>query len=216
MSSLMVVSSASLIIPAVLNAASTPPDHSELENYILTLSRVASIVLLIFYGVYLFFQLKTHAKLFIENEEDNIQIPQLDSWPSVIVLLSATIGVTICSDYLVDSIEGVVKAVHISRAFVGLILVPIVGNAGEYATTVSAAVRRKLNLAISIIVGSTLQIALMVTPLMVIIGWIIHQPMSLRFDPFQTTVFSLAVLVVNYLIQDGKTNYFAGALLIGS
>jgi len=216
MSTLMVVSSASLIIPAVLNAASTLPDHSELENYILTLSRVASIVLLIFYGVYLFFQLKTHAKLFIENEEDNIQTHELGPWESATVLLSATIGVTVCSDYLVDSIEGVVDAIGISRAFVGLILVPIVGNAGEYATTVSAAVRRKLNLAISIIVGSTLQIALMVTPLMVIIGWIINQPMSLSFDPFQTTVFSLAVLVVNYLIQDGKTNYFAGALLIGS
>src|SRR5262249_34261993 len=103
MSSLMVVSSASLIIPAVLKAASTLPDPSELENYILALSRVASIVLLIFYLVYLFFQLKTHAKLFAENEDDNIQTPQLGRWASAIVLLSATIGVTVCSDYLVDS-----------------------------------------------------------------------------------------------------------------
>ena len=217
MSSLMVVSSASLIIPGVLNATSPLPTPFALNDYLLTLSRVASIVLLIFYLVYLYFQLRSHRHLFAENEdENNNQTHELGKWPASIVLLSATIGVTVCSDYLVDSIDGVVTAAHISRAFVGLILVPIVGNAGEFATTVAAAARKDLNLAISVIVGSTLQIALFVTPLMVIVGWMMHQPMTLRFEPFETTVFSLAVLVANYLLQDGQSNYFAGALLIGS
>lgn len=215
MSSLMVVSSASLIIPAVLSATSTLPTTFWLSDYILTLSRVASIILLIFYLVYLYFQLKSHAHLFAENE-NNSETHELGGWAAATILLSATIGVAVCSDYLVDSIGGVVKAAHISRAFVGLILVPIVGNAGEYATAVNATTKQNLNLAIAVIVGSTLQIALLVTPFMVILGWMINQPMSLSFDPFETTVFSLAVLVVNYLIQDGRTNYFAGALLIGS
>jgi len=75
-----------------------------------------------------------------------------------------------CSDYLIDSIDGLVEASGVSRTFIGLIIVPIVGNAGEYATTVSAAMKNRLDLAIGIVVGSTLQIALFVTPFLVILG----------------------------------------------
>jgi calcium/proton exchanger cax len=109
-----------------------------------------------------------------------------------------------------------VETLHISRAFIGLIIVPIVGNAGELATTFAAAPKGKMDLAINVIVGSTLQIALFVTPVMVIAGWFMVQPMTLKFDLFETTVFSLSVIVVNYLIQDGRTNSFAGALLVGT
>jgi len=216
MSSLMVVSSASLIVPSVLDASSTSTESSGPDDAILTLSRVASIILLIFYLIYLYFQLKSHSDLFTEGEEINSEVRELGPWAASIVLIAATIGVTVCSDYLVDSIDGVVEAAHVSRAFVGLIIVPIVGNAGEYVTTVSASIKKKLDLAIGVIVGSTLQIALFVTPFLVVLGWIMDRKMSLRFDTFETTVLSLAVLVVNYLIQDGRTNYFAGALLIGS
>lgn len=216
MSSLMVVSSASLIVPSVLYATSAPSKVSDSDDYILTLSRIASIILLILYLVYLYFHLISHASLFTQCEEENSETNELGPWAASLVLIAATVGVTVCSDYLVDSIDGVVETLHVSRAFIGLIIVPIVGNAGEYATTVSASMRKKLDLAIGVVVGSTLQIALLVTPFLVILGWAIKQPMSLRFNTFETTVFSLAVLVVNYLIQDGRTNYFAGALLVGT
>jgi Ca2+:H+ antiporter len=150
------------------------------------------------------------------EEGESEEVHELGFWSSSIVLLLATIGVSFCSDSLVDSIDGVVEVLHISRAFIGLIIVPIIGNAGELTTTVSAAMKNNLDLSIGIIVGSTLQIALFVTPLMVVLGWIVHQPMTLQFDTFETTVFSLSVIVVNYLIQDGRTNYFAGALLLGT
>jgi calcium/proton exchanger cax len=121
-----------------------------------------------------------------------------------------------CSDYLIDSIDGLVEASGVSRTFIGLIIVPIVGNAGEYATTVSAAMKNRLDLAIGIVVGSTLQIALFVTPFLVILGWIIDRQMALKFDTFETTIFSLSVVVVNCLIRDGRTIYFEGALLMGT
>lgn len=167
--------------------------------------------------MYLYFQLKSHAHLFrCADAVEADQIHELGPWAASFVLIAATVGVSVCSDCLVDSIDGIVKASHVSRAFIGLIIVPIVGNAGEYATTVSAAKKDKLDLAIGVVVGSTLQIALFVTPFLVTLGWIIRQPMSLQFDKFETVVFFLAVVVVNCLIRDGQTNYFEGALLVGT
>jgi calcium/proton exchanger cax len=127
------------------------------------------MILLIFYIIYLYFQLKSHKKLFEAEEEGH----ELGPIAASIVLILATVGVMVCSDALVDRIDKIVEASGVSRTFIGLIIVPIVGNAGEYATTVKAAMKDKLNLAVSVVVGSTLQIALFVTPFLVILGWII-------------------------------------------
>jgi calcium/proton exchanger len=213
MSSLMIVASASLIIPSALYSTLPQSNSTEPDIHILALSYITSIILLAFYLVYLYFQLKSHARLFEAEEEEGHDLGPV---AASIVLIMATVGVMVCSDSLIDSIDGIVEASHVSRTFIGLIIVPIVGNAGEYATTVKAALKGKLDLAIAVVVGSTLQIALFVTPFLVILGWIIGQPMELRFDTIETTVFFLAVVVVNCLIRDGRTNYFEGALLIGT
>lgn len=219
MSSLMIVSSACLVIPSALY--STLPSHSpETEEYILRLSHIAALILLFFYGVYLYFQLKSHAHLFVDsNEEEGEELgdePELEFWVASTMLIGATLGVTVCSDYLVEGVDGFVETWNISRAFIGLIVVPIVGNAGEFSTTLNAALKGKLDLAIGVIVGSTLQIALFVTPFLVICGWIIGQPMSLRFNTFETAASSLAVIVMSSLIRGGRSNYFEGILLIGT
>jgi calcium/proton exchanger len=217
MSSLMIVSSAALIIPSAVYST-TPWKLSEVDECILGLSHITSIILLGFYIVYLYFQLKSHADLFSGGCDDPAEDepPLLGPWAASLVLTLATLGVTVCSDYLVDGVDGFVEAWHVSRAFVGLIVVPIVGNAGEFTTTLNAAMGSKLDLAIGVIVGSTLQIALFVTPFLVICGWIIGQPMTLRFSTFETSVLSLAVIVMNCLIRDGRSNYFEGVLLIGT
>jgi calcium/proton exchanger len=211
MSSLMIVASISLIVPSALYA--TFSKSSEPDKHILVLSYITSIILLIFYLIYLYFQLKSHKHLFESEEEEGHDLGPI---AASIVLILSTVGITFCSDSLVDSIDGIVEASGVSKTFIGLIIVPIVGNAGEYATTVKAAMKDKLNLAISVVVGSTLQIALFVTPFLVILGWIIGEPMALRFDTFETTCFFLAIVVLSCLIQDGRTNYFEGVLLIGT
>ncbi|OCL09813.1 vacuolar calcium ion transporter [Glonium stellatum] len=217
MSSLMIISSASLVVPSALYSTATPLKPLEPSGDILVLSHITSIILLVFYIMYLYFQLHSHAHLFTcDDDTEADENHTLDPWTASTVLVIATVGVTVCSDYLVDSIDGVVEASNISRTFIGLIIVPIVGNAGEYVTTVNAAMKGKVDLAIGVIVGSTLQITLFVTPFLVILGWILRQPMSLRFDTFETTVFFLAVILVNCLIQGGRTNYFEGAMLIGT
>ncbi|CAG8854785.1 10450_t:CDS:2, partial [Gigaspora margarita] len=99
------------------------------------------------------------------------------------------------------SIEGVVTSHGLSKTFIGLVLLPIIGNAAEHATSVKIAMKDRMDFAISVAVGSSTQIALFVTPLLVILGWIIGQPMSLFFLPFETVCLFIAVLLSNYLVQ---------------
>ncbi|KAJ5233900.1 uncharacterized protein N7469_005666 [Penicillium citrinum] len=216
LSSLMVVASASLIIPSILDAT-TPTKWDTEHNSVLNLSRATSVVLLLFYVVYLYFQFKSHAALFVDNSEgDEEEEAKLGPWSASAVLIMATLGVTSCSDYLVDSVDGFVEAWGVSRAFIGLIVVPVIGNAGEFNTAITAATKDSMDLAIGVIVGSTLQIALFVSPFLVMCGWIIGQPMSLRYSTFETVVFFLSVIVMDCLIRGGRSNYYEGFLLIGT
>ncbi|KAJ5431175.1 Sodium/calcium exchanger membrane region [Penicillium cf. griseofulvum] len=215
LSSLMVVSSATLIIPSVLYST-IQSKSQEVEASVLSLSRAASLILLIFYLVYLYFQLKSHSELFVDDKQEEEEERVLGPWSASIILILATLGVTVCSDRLVDSVDGFVDKWHVSRAFIGLIVVPIVGNAGEFNTVINSSIKGNMDLAIGVIVGSTLQIALFVSPFLVMCGWVIGQPMSLRYSPFETVVFFLSVIVMDCLIRGGRSNYYEGSLLAGT
>ncbi|KZF24884.1 vacuolar H+/Ca2+ exchanger [Xylona heveae TC161] len=147
-----------------------------------------------------------------QEEEEHI----LNPWAAGVALVVVTVLVAVCAEYLVDSIDSIVETSHISKTFIGLVLLPIVGNAAEHVTAVVVAIKNKMNLAIGVAIGSSMQIALLVTPFLVILGWIMDRPMTLHFQTFETVVFFLSVLVTNYLIQDGKSNYLEGAMLLGT
>ncbi|KAI1472874.1 Calcium/proton exchanger [Daldinia caldariorum] len=147
-----------------------------------------------------------------ESEEEEEQ--HMSPWSAGAVLIVTTVLVAICADYLVDSIDALVERAHISRSFIGLILIPIVGNAAEHVTAVVVAVKNKMDLAMGVAIGSSLQIALFVTPFLVVLGWIMNRDMDLHFETFETVSFALAVLVVIYTVQDGKSNYLEGAMLM--
>lgn len=222
MSSLMAVASASLIIPATLYAAMNDKGKHETDRNIELLSRGTAIILLILYILYLYFQLKSHHEMFadLENqegeEEDHPEGEILSPVAAGVALIIVTIMVAVCAEYLVDAIPAIVETANISRTFIGLVLIPIVGNAAEHVTAVVVALKGKMNLAINVAIGSSMQIALFVTPFLVILGWIMHVPMTLHFQGFETVVFFLSVLVVNYLIQDGKSNYLEGCMCLGT
>jgi Ca2+:H+ antiporter len=155
------------------------------KDTILYLSRGTAIMLLLLYILYLFFQLKSHASLFDEEvvpanegegEEEETRV--LKPVPAGIALLLVTILVAVCADYLVDCIDDVVESTNLSRTFIGLILLPIVGNAAEHVTAVIVAYKGKLDLALGVAIGSSLQIALFVTPTMVILGEILRRSSS--------------------------------------
>ena len=141
-----------------------------------------------------------------QDEEEDFEEPQLSIGGSLVTLGLSTTLVAFCSEFMVGSIDAITASGTPSRTFVGLILLPIVGNAAEHATAVTVACKDKMDLAIGVAVGSSMQIALLVLPLAVIVGWgLDNQCMSLSFDEFQIIVLFVAVLLVNYLIQDGKS-----------
>ncbi|EXJ92348.1 hypothetical protein A1O3_00898 [Capronia epimyces CBS 606.96] len=257
-SSLLFLAVSSLIIPTAFEqwartgTTSSTTDSTTPKPGVAALSRGTAILLLIVYGCYLFFQLKSHAKMYNKPSEknetrdvgsrfknavipeklrrrtpeerdaavpepvdDGPEEPQLSITVALLTLAISTVLVALNAEYLVDSIDSITCGGGISKNFVGLILLPIVGNAAEHATAVTVAVKDKMDLAIGVAVGSSMQIALLVLPFVVVLGWIIGKDdMTLFFDGFQIAVLFVAVLLVNYLIQDGKSHWLEGVLLM--
>jgi Ca2+:H+ antiporter len=134
---------------------------------------------------------------------------------AVILLLCSTCLVAVCAEFMVDAIpEMIANSPSVSQAFIGLIILPIVGNAAEHVTAVTVATKNKMDLAIGVAVGSSIQIALFVTPIVVLLGWILHTDMSLYFNLFETVSLVATAFVINFLILDGRSNYLEGSLLI--
>ena len=125
-----------------------------------------------------------------------------------------------CSKHLqtlTGSSDALTTSGHISKTFVGLILLPIVGNAAEHATAVTVACKDKMDLAIGVAVGSSMQIALLVIPFVVTLGWILHNDkMTLYFDGFQIAALFITILLTNYIIQDGKSHWLEGVMLMAT
>lgn len=239
MSSLMALATASLLIPAAFHASMPTPNeevgfpdpNSDYDGKILSLSRGVAVILLVLYVLYLVFQLKTHKALFEEQSQeaddgiitslptDGASKPEDDHLSvagSLTALVIATVLVSFCADYLVGSIDDIVELSGLSKTFIGLIVIPIVGNAAEHATAIIVAMKDKMDLAIGVAVGSSLQIAIFVTPFMVIIGWIIDVPMSLYFSTFETAILFVSVFISNLVILDGESNWLEGAMLLST
>jgi len=182
------------------------------DERVLVVSRVAALFLIFMYIQLLFFQLKTHAHIFEDGAE--VELAALPMWVSVVGLLTVTLLVAIFSEYLVASIDGFTEASGISRTFVGLIILPIVGNAVEHITAVTVATKNKMDLAMGVAVGSCTQISLFVVPLAVIVGWICKKDMTLNFPHFEVILYVMSVLTVSIVVANGKANWLEGSLLI--
>jgi Ca2+:H+ antiporter len=223
--------SVSLVVPKAMSLQYPKDDDDDKESKILILSRITAIILFILFTIYLYFQFNTHAFIFLNplkygsvrnegrrnsNATNEERGPTLSPWVAGCVLITAMFCVIGCASYLVDSIDGLVEAVDISRTFIGLVLIPIAANAAICVTTVASSMKYRIDFTIIAIVSSVLQIALFVTPLLVLLGWILEIQMKLNFDMFEVVVFFLAIIVVNYIIQGGRTNYFEGLMLVGT
>ena len=139
--------------------------------------------------------------------------PPMSQTASIILLLVSTVLIALCAEFLVGSINHLVSNSPLSEAFIGLIILPIVGNAAEHVTAVTVAAKNKIDLALGVSLGSSIQIALFVTPIVVILGWILDKDMSLYFNLFETATLFVSTFIVNFLVLDGRSNYLEGALL---
>ena len=135
---------------------------------------------------------------------------------AVVLLLVSTALVAVCAEFLVSSIGYLVDNTGVSEEFIGLIILPIVGNAAEHVTAVTVASKNKMDLAIGVAVGSSIQISLFVTPVIILLGWILSKDMSLYFSLFETVSLFVSAFIVNFLVLDGRSNYLEGALLIAA
>ncbi|WP_341529156.1 calcium/proton exchanger [Nostoc sp. UHCC 0302] len=183
------------------------------------LSIAVAIVLILVYALTLLFSMKTHTYLYdvgvAEAEaEENHAKPNIALW--VGVLLVCTLLVAFESEILVDSLEVATSQLGLTALFTGVILVPIVGNAAEHATAVTVAMKDKMDLSVSVAVGSSMQIALFVAPVLVVAGWIFGQPMDLDFKPFELVAVAVSVLIANSISSDGKSNWLEGTLLLAA
>lgn len=143
-------------------------------------------------------------------------VPHLSTTSAVLMLLVTTAAVALCAEFLVGSIDYLVSNGGVSPAFIGLIILPIVGNAAEHVTAVTVAYKNKMDLSINIALGSSIQIALFVTPLMVLLGWALDSDMSLYFSLFEVVSLFASAFIVNFMMIDGRSNWLEGTLLIAA
>jgi len=210
---LLALSSIAMILP-------TPfASYWELEDEsVLTISRVAAIFLLVSYLQLLFFQLYTHKDSFAgdgnNEEEEEEETPTVPMWMALLGLGLTTASVTVFSDYLVESIDGFCTESGISRTFVGLIILPIVGNAVEHITAVSVAMKNKMDLALGVAIGSSTQIALFVVPVTVLWGWLANKPMTLNFPIYEVSLYVISIFTVSVCLNTGKSNWLLGSILM--
>ena len=210
--SLMLLAMIVLIIPAVFNST---VGGSEGEVGVTNLSHIAAIVLLALYGLFLYFQFKSNVALFA-TETHHHEEPGMSQRDAVILLVVATVLVSWMAEVLVHSVEYAADDLGLPHLFIGVILLPLFGNAAEHFTAVTVAGKDKMDLSFAISMGSSTQIAVFVAPMMVVIAWILGVPLTFEFGMLETVSAFLAVLIVNIIASDGKSNWLEGALLLGT
>ena len=208
--SMLFLAVVALVMPAVFDLAvfgKLEPAGSVIER----LSFWTATVLLFSYFASLVFTFRTHKSLF---GGETHHAPTLRRSTAIAILLAATALIALASEILVAQIEFVTRALGWTELFVGLVIVATVGNAAEHSTAVMMARKDKMDLALSVAIGSSTQIALFVAPLLVVASQFLRAPMSLVFHPLEIAAVILSVGVVTLVSQDGETNWFEGLQLL--
>jgi Ca2+:H+ antiporter len=181
-----------------------------------TLSVGISWVLLVIYGLSLFFSLKTHRHLYAgEDEGEEEDMPDWSQQKAIAVLLGATVGVVIVAEFLVHAIEPAIESFGLTHTFIGVVVIAIIGNAAEHSTAVLMAMKNKIDLAFNIAFESSKQIALFVAPLLVLLSASLGHPLSLEFSHLEVAGIAAGVGGATLIALDGETNWLEGVMLLG-
>ncbi len=204
-----------ILLPTAVDYTSSGIDAPAIQQ----LSIAVALILIVVYALTLLFSMKTHTYLYevgVENDEEQEKPEEVNMKLWIGVLLVCTIFVGIESELLVGSLEVATSKLGLTALFTGVILVPIIGNAAEHATAVTVALKNKMDLSLAVAVGSSLQIALFVAPVLVLTGWLMHKPMNLDFNPFELVAVTVSVFIANSISSDGKSNWLEGILLLAA
>jgi len=211
---MLLLAAVALILPAGfhhLGGVGALRDENQLSFWL-------ALVLLVTYGLGLLFTLRTHRPLFSGGRDEARTASPHESWSvrrSVLVLAAATAGVAVMSELLVGSVEHAAHALGMTDLFVGVVVVAIIGNAAEHSTAVIMARHDRMDLAVSIAVGSSIQVALFVAPVLVLVSYALApHPMDLVFSPVEVLAVLVAVIVCGQVASDGESHWLEGAQLL--
>jgi Ca2+:H+ antiporter len=213
-STMLLLSAAALVVPAIHHrVVGGPALLAERE-----LSLEIAVVLILTYAASLFFTLKTHRQLYIGSAAEKGSSEHGSSWPTAVgfsVLMVSTAGIAWMSEFLVGAAQEAGSVLGMNDIFVGVILIAIIGNAAEHSTAVMMAMKDRMDIAINIALGSSIQIALFVAPLLLFLSYFIAPaPMNLLFTPLEVISVVLAVSLIAFIVQDGESNWMEGVQLL--
>lgn len=213
-SAMLALAVAGLVFPAVFHALHPGTEAGRLAFTELALSEAVAVILAITYGCSLLFSLHTHKSVFGVDASSTPEGPEWSLVKSVGILALATAAVVVESEILVHAVEGVTQSLGLSEVFLGLIIIPVIGNAAEHASAVLMARKGKTDLALQIALGSSTQVALLVAPILVLAGVLIGQPMNLVFTTFEVITLAVSTIVVSMITLDGESHWFEGVQLL--
>ena len=177
------------------------------------LSIFVAVVMFIIYILNLYFSFGTHKHIYTVDEEPSSEKAKWSLKKSIIILIIATIFIAIESEFLVGGIEDITASLGWSEFFVGIILIPIIGNAAEHSTAVLMALKDKMDVALEIALGSSIQIILFVAPILIFIS-LFFTPMSIIFNQFELIALTAAIIIANKVSHDGESNWLEGVQLL--
>lgn len=181
------------------------------------LSLGTAIVLLVIYLMGLFFSLYTHRNIFVKSEEGTEESER--QWglkKAIIYLIIAAAVLGFEAEILVDSIQSLKVIYGIPETFLGIVIVPVIGNIAEYTSSVLMAMKDKINISVEIAIGSSMQMALFVMPVLVLFSFIAGTPMNYAFTSFELVTAACSIGLSLYIFQDGRTNWLEGMELISA
>lgn len=210
-STMLILALIALAVPSLFNYSIDQVNHAGVEY----LSLGASVVMLVVYALSIVFSFKmtdTTDELVEAHEHHQ---PAWSLRTAVIVLVAATVGIAYLSEVLVGAVEPVVEELGVTEFFLGIILIPLVGNVAEHVVAIQMAIKNKMELSLAISLGSSLQVALFVAPLLVFISLALGNPLTLTFNVFELIALFAASLIAALIALDGESNWLEGVQLLG-
>jgi Ca2+:H+ antiporter len=208
----LVVAAFGLLVPALFQYLHPDPARVATQQ----MSYYVAGLLISGYAFSLLYSLRTHSSAFlaVEGAPEVTVAPHWSSKQALTILIGSAVAIGVVSEILVSVTEEAVKVMGLSEFFVGLILVPIIGNAAEHSSAILMAMKNRMDLAINVAVGSSIQVALLIGPLLVFLGVAFGQRMDLAFSKMEVASIALSVAIATSVMRDAESNWLEGVFLL--
>lgn len=210
-STLLILAVIAISIPSIFNAAIEPNTLAVEEFSLMTAAVMLAVYVL---AIIFILRSRTPEREVGPSVQPSHHGPRWNTGIAIGVLIASVVGIAIMSEFLVGSVEHVTETLGLSAFFVGIIVVPIIGNVAEHLVAVQVAIKNQMDLSLNIAIGSSLQIALFVAPILVFVSLAMGHPMTLEFNNFELIALTAAAVIAAFISVDGRSNWLEGAMLL--